>query len=737
MPGRVAAARAARDLRDELERLLGGAEVREVQERVGRQHADGRHAREVVPLGDHLRSDQARDAAATSTSSTTAAALRGGAPCRGRARRRGLPGRAPRSARRRARCRRRSPRGRRPPHSGQRSRTRHPLAAVVADERAPALVDGARDAALRAAEVVAAVAAEQKRRVARGAAGAGSPALRAAKTSRSRSTSGAREERDALLVRTRRSRACRSTIVDLRQRARRRRARQREGCVSRPSRAACVRLDARASPTRRRAPRSRRSRADRHDLAGVVARRLALLVGGVVLFVHDEEAGIDDGREDAPSAARSRPAPRRAATRSQASAALALGERGVEERPRGRRTARWSSPGEDGRQRDLRHEPDRAAARFERRGDRPQVDLGLAAARDALEERREGSGAPGSRAAIGLDGAVLLLGRQSKRAAGPASAGATPRLPRAAPARTSARRPSPRERLAGRPSRRPVSRADLRARSRAGRAPRDRRATSALRRLRPSSPPRSSASRGTRQRRPVRPGAAALAPRETGRIQPRSSRARSASAPARRPGRSVDADGIAARERAPGCAASAPVGPGERPALGDPVPDGAGRGQPRRQRALQDLARRREESLGDARGGRRSSGGHTGSTSSTSTISRSRRPGRGSAARRGHDAGQRTLAERDADARPGRGRLERPPERGRRTRGGSAAAARRRRTGSRSRWRRPVSAIASATPARDVRNASRIAPSGRRRASRVGLVVPHEDERACAPASQR
>ena len=57
MPGRVAAA-AARELRDELERPLLGAEVGHGQPRVGVDDRGERDAREVMALRDHLRADE-------------------------------------------------------------------------------------------------------------------------------------------------------------------------------------------------------------------------------------------------------------------------------------------------------------------------------------------------------------------------------------------------------------------------------------------------------------------------------------------------------------------------------------------------------------------------------------------------------------------------------------------------------------------------------------------------------
>ncbi len=56
--GRRAAAGASRDLRDELERSLGGAEVREAEREVGAHDPDERDAVHVVAFGDHLRADQ-------------------------------------------------------------------------------------------------------------------------------------------------------------------------------------------------------------------------------------------------------------------------------------------------------------------------------------------------------------------------------------------------------------------------------------------------------------------------------------------------------------------------------------------------------------------------------------------------------------------------------------------------------------------------------------------------------
>ena len=54
----IAAARASGHLREQLERALGGAKIRQAQSDIRRHHAHQRHVGNVVPLGDHLRADQ-------------------------------------------------------------------------------------------------------------------------------------------------------------------------------------------------------------------------------------------------------------------------------------------------------------------------------------------------------------------------------------------------------------------------------------------------------------------------------------------------------------------------------------------------------------------------------------------------------------------------------------------------------------------------------------------------------
>ena len=80
-PRALAAAGAAGDLGQQLERALRGAEVGEAQADVGDDHADQRDLREVVALGDHLRADQHVESRARSKRASTRAD--GAAPLHG------------------------------------------------------------------------------------------------------------------------------------------------------------------------------------------------------------------------------------------------------------------------------------------------------------------------------------------------------------------------------------------------------------------------------------------------------------------------------------------------------------------------------------------------------------------------------------------------------------------------------------------------------------------------------
>src|ERR1700687_25763 len=56
--GSLAAACASGDLGQELKRALSGAEVGEAESNIGYDHTTQRYAVNVVPFGDHLRTDQ-------------------------------------------------------------------------------------------------------------------------------------------------------------------------------------------------------------------------------------------------------------------------------------------------------------------------------------------------------------------------------------------------------------------------------------------------------------------------------------------------------------------------------------------------------------------------------------------------------------------------------------------------------------------------------------------------------
>src|SRR5690606_5911234 len=58
LSGSVMATRAACDLHEELKGSLSGAKVRHAESSVGVQDTDQRHARKIMPFGDHLRPHQ-------------------------------------------------------------------------------------------------------------------------------------------------------------------------------------------------------------------------------------------------------------------------------------------------------------------------------------------------------------------------------------------------------------------------------------------------------------------------------------------------------------------------------------------------------------------------------------------------------------------------------------------------------------------------------------------------------
>ena len=157
------------------------------------------------------------------------------------------------------------------------------------------------------------------------------------------------------------------------------------------------------------------------DAAGVVAGVALVLVGGVVLLVDHHEAEVGDRREDRRARAdadlrlaRAQPVP--------LVAALARRELGVQDRD-GVPEAVDEARDDLRRQRDLGHEHDRTASLGERRRGGLQVDLGLARARDAVQQQA-------GRIASPRWPPRSRRGRQPGRRSGPA-APAAPRRPRA------------------------------------------------------------------------------------------------------------------------------------------------------------------------------------------------------------------------------------------------------------------------------------------------------------------
>jgi hypothetical protein len=153
---------------------------------------------------------------------------------------------------------------------------------------------------------------------------------------------------------------------------------------------------------RRRGPEDERgalfARPHSRHGASVVARRLALLVGGIVRFVEDDEAELGQRREnrgagahDRVHVATSRALPFRGA--------LAVGQAAVEERDP-IAEARHQPPHERRRERDLGHQEDPAPAPLPGGLQSREVHLGLAAPGDAVEKELLGASradAPGDR----------------------------------------------------------------------------------------------------------------------------------------------------------------------------------------------------------------------------------------------------------------------------------------------------------------------------------------------------
>ena len=123
-----------------------------------------------------------------------------------------------------------------------------------------------------------------------------------------------------------------------------------------------------------------------HDgnVAGVVARRFFLLVGGVLLFVDDDQSEIGHRREDC--RARADHHARVAALDAMPLlGAFFVGERGVQD---GDFVAEnlMQVGGDGGREADFRDEEDGGASGFEHSAHAGQVHRGLSGAGDAVEE---------------------------------------------------------------------------------------------------------------------------------------------------------------------------------------------------------------------------------------------------------------------------------------------------------------------------------------------------------------
>ena len=120
------------------------------------------------------------------------------------------------------------------------------------------------------------------------------------------------------------------------------------------------------------------------NIAGVIARRFFLLVGGVVLFVDDDEREIGDRRKD--RRARAHDHARFAALDAvPLLGALAVGQRGVQD---GDFVAEdlMQVGGDGGRQADLGNQQDGGASGFEHGAHARQIDRGLSRAGDAVQQ---------------------------------------------------------------------------------------------------------------------------------------------------------------------------------------------------------------------------------------------------------------------------------------------------------------------------------------------------------------
>ena len=371
---------------------------------IGVQHADQRHALEIVPLRDHLRADQdihlARVHVRKQRLRAAFAARAVGidaqhARTRHRARKRLLDALRAASHRRdidvaAIRTRLRNP--------------RFPAAMVTTQGRARACAarhthcnaDSRRPSRRhRTTGSARSHAGSGTRGSARSVRGALSARRRAAPTS----------------LRSKPGRACapppgRSSLHARQHRIGDGAARQRQARV-----AALVGLPPAFERRRRRAEHDRNGellRAVDREIAGGVAQAFLLLVSGIVLLVDDDQRQLRQRREDREP--RAEHDPRAAGMRGEPVAhAFAFRETAVhrDDRVFGKRgEARAERGFELRRQVDLRHQHERLGIRprVEQTGERVQIDLGLAAARHAVQQERRETPRGGDR----IDGLLLF-----------------------------------------------------------------------------------------------------------------------------------------------------------------------------------------------------------------------------------------------------------------------------------------------------------------------------------------
>ena len=128
-------------------------------------------------------------------------------------------------------------------------------------------------------------------------------------------------------------------------------------------------------------------RAHDGDVPPVIARRFFLLVAGLLLFIHDNQAQIFERRENC--RARSHHDARLAAPHAPPFArALHFRQRAVQHRD-ARAESRAAQPPTPQRQRNFRHQNQRGLVPRERRFDRAQIHFRFSAARDAVEQARQ------------------------------------------------------------------------------------------------------------------------------------------------------------------------------------------------------------------------------------------------------------------------------------------------------------------------------------------------------------